>query len=225
LLYLSGLDHPVKPRGFSMVGTRKIRARVLAICAVAALAGGALAAGITGAQAPPDYTPSTTTVTQTGSTTTVTTGGGTEVVIKIKLKGTKGKQKVKKSIVVQAEAKTVEQPARRQGGGEPILLTGHGKIALKVEPGGRGKRCQGKPKGNDKRWKLGTDFDTIGEGEKTKLKLKIPNSARKDINKRAVCKDTKAKAKIRIDASTASGLEGTKDRVVKVRPGDKAASN
>ncbi len=199
------------------------RAKVLVLFSICALAGGALAAALTTAQGPGDYEPSTvtTTVTATTSTTTLPSGETVEIVIKLNLTGTAGTQKVGANIVVIVKATAQE---RRRQVTQPILVSGHGKVALKVEPGGRGKRCLGRPKGKEKKWKLGTDFKTISNGGKTKLKLKVPKSARKTMNKQIICKDSKAKAKVRIDASDAFGAEGTKDRTVKLRPNDKSAS-
>jgi hypothetical protein len=196
------------------------RAAVLSVCSLAALGGGVLAATVTSAQGPGDYQPSTTTV-----TTTVVAGGGggggtqdDEVFIKIDLKGTAGKQTIGKAIEIKAKAKIQNvQQGTRQGPGE-IFLAGYGKLALKVGPGGRGEQCKGLARPDERRWKLGNDFDTISQGQKTTLELKIPRDARKQVDRQAVCKNTKAKAKIRIRANTAEGTEGVKDRRVKVFP-------
>ena len=187
------------------------RRAVLAICTVAALAGGVLAATVTSAQGPGDYEPSTVTVTATGTLASP----GPDFVIRLNLKGTAGKQKADKFVKVKAEARVETRSARQAGS---IFVSSHGKLALKVEPGDRGARCLGMPKGKDRRFKLGNDFDTISSGEKTTLRLEIPKAARKQIARRAVCKDTKAKAKIRTEARADGAVFRKKDRVVKVRP-------
>jgi hypothetical protein len=196
------------------------RGRALAICTAAALGGGALAAAISGAQGPGDYQPSTTTTT---TTTTVTSGTlpapNAEVDIRVKLKGTKGKQQIKGSVIVEVKATTSEgKRALRQNSGE-LFVSSFGKLALKVEPGeAKGKRCKNKPKGSDRRFKLGNDFATITDGGKTKLRLSIPNKARTLVENRAICNDTKAKAKVRVRARDGRGNQAKKDRVIKMIP-------
>jgi hypothetical protein len=194
------------------------RGRALAISTAAALGGGALAAAISGAQGPGDYQPSTTT-----TTTTVTSGNlpapDAEVDIRVRLKGTKGKQEIKGSVIVEVKATTSEgKRALRQGSGE-LFVSSYGRLALKVEPGeARGKRCKNKPKGSDRRFKLGNDFATITDGGKTKLRLSIPGKARTLVENRAICNDTKAKAKVRVRARDGQGNQAKKDRVIKMIP-------
>jgi hypothetical protein len=198
--------------------TLKGRRGVLAVCTAAALGGGVLAASITSAQGPGDYQPSTTT-----TTTTVTSGTlpapSAEVDIRVKLKGTKGKQKIKGSVIIEVKATTSEgRRALRQNSGE-LFVSSFGKLALKVEPGeARGKRCRNKPKGSDRRFKLGNDFATITDGGKTKLRLSIPDKARTLVENRAICNDTKAKAKVRVRARDGLGNQSKKDRVIKMIP-------
>jgi hypothetical protein len=182
---------------------RKVKV-ILAIATAAAL-GGLAAVGVAGAQGP--YQPTTTT------TTTTTTLPADDERLKLKLGGTAGTQPLKSSVAIEVAGRLT--PTRQSN---QIFIAGYGRMAIKVSPGGRGRKCRDEPKGKDERFKLGNDFATINSGESVTLKLKIPKSARREAQERLVCKDTKAKAVVRIRANDDFGNKKTRDRTVKIRP-------
>ena len=173
---------------------RKLRnLRIAGVATLALASGGALAFAVTGAEG--QYTPTTSTSTSTTSTSTTTTTSTTPIDNRLpfSLKGTAGKQKLSGKVKIKATCPE-----------EPCFVSAHGKMAIKIE---------NRP---DKKFKLGNDFDSLGAGGSTTLVLKVPKNGLKKAKKLVTRKDTKVKAKVRVEAKDQLGFDRKKDRRIKL---------
>jgi hypothetical protein len=175
------------------LGGNPAKAKALLICAMAALLGGVLAAAVAGAQGAGDYQPSTTTVTSTvpGSTTTVPRDDN----LRLRLKGTKGKQKLPGPVKVKASCVV-----------ESCFVSAIGKFAIRVRHG------------NTTRHKLKNDVASLGVGETETLKLKLPNGPAKKAEREAPRADTKVKSRVVVNANDDAGNTKEKTRRIKLKP-------